>query len=554
MPDSREKPSVAALESAVERFEDSLEALAPERPELLADWKKLRSGLAEILEDRSPPGISRKLELPMVLVATPEIVSLPEHMGNLSNFIGTGDGGGLADISAAVVTELYRRGVNVHVALPHYRNLFARLGKISDEEYRALIRGVQEAQRIHFIDHGLFDGARQVYEERSQLDHLMVRRAIAFQQGILYGLLPMLRGRNDQILVHCNDWMTGLLPSAARSRGISSLFTFHNIFTAMETPQTLHAQGIDVGPFMDHLYFERHPDSLPKPEMHYRHNRVDFLTSGLFAATRINTVSPTFLREIAENAFSRYALIPEPVRRTVTRRFEEGAASGILNAPMPTADPRVDPMIHRKYDARSLVRGKQLNKLHFQDQMKLQAEPKAPLFFWPHRLASPQKGVELMLAAIPFIMTASPTAQFAVVANGFPGRVAYHSFSRELSQLGKAGADFILSPSLYEPCGIPQVEGPRYGALPIVRKTGGLADTVEPLTETTGNGFVFREYQVAGLVRAIREALAFYERPLRTRARIVRRIMIESFMRFNIGRTVDRYVDLYEEILGKRVT
>jgi len=568
MPESREKPSVAAVQSAVERFEDSLEALAPERPELLADWKKLRSGLAEILEERTPPGISRQLELPMVLVATPEIVSLPEHMGNLSNFIGTGDGGGLADISAAVVTELYRRGVNVHVALPHYRNLFARLGRISDEEYRALIRGVHEAQRIHFIDHGLFDGARQVYEERSQLDHLMVRRAIAFQQGILYGLLPTLRGRNDQILVHCNDWMTGLLPSAARSRGIASLFTFHNIFTAMETPQTLHAQGIDVSSFKEYLYFERHPDSLPKPEGNYRLNRVDFLTSGLFTATRINTVSPTFLREIAENAFSRYALIPDPVRRTVASRFKEGAASGILNAPMPTADPRVDPMIHRKYDARSLVRGKQLNKLHFQDQMKLQAEPKAPLFFWPHRLASPQKGVELMLAAIPFIMTASPTAQFAVVANGqmdhvygcqrlmnaFPGRVAYHSFSRELSQLGKAGADFILSPSLYEPCGIPQVEGPRYGTLPIVRKTGGLADTVEPLTETGGNGFVFREYQVAGLVGAIREALAFYEKPLRTRARILRRIMIESFLRFNIGRTVDRYVELYEEILGQRVT
>jgi glycogen synthase len=282
--------------------------------------------------------------------------------------------------------------------------------------------------------------------------------------------------------------------------------------------------------------------------MNYRVNRVDFLTSGLFAATRINTVSPTFLREIAQNAFSGYALIPEPVRRTVASRFKEEAASGILNAPMPTADPRVDPMIHRKYDARSLVRGKQNNKLHFQDQMKLQAEPKAPLFFWPHRLASPQKGVELMLAAIPFIMTASPTAQFAVVANGqmdhvygcqrlmnaFPGRVAYHSFSRELSQLGKAGADFILSPSHYEPCGIPQVEGPRYGTLPIVRKTGGLADTVEPLTETTGNGLS------SGSTRSRVWSGRFARRsclrkPLRTRARVLRRIMIESFLSSTSG-------------------
>ncbi len=570
MSDSREKPSIPAVQSAADRFEKSLEALSPERPELMAlvaDWKELRSGIDEILEERSPPGISKHLELPVILVATPEIVSLPEHMGNLSNFIGTGDGGGRGDISAAVVTELSPGGVNVHVTLPHYRNLFATLGKISDEEYRAMIRGVQETKRIHFIDYGLFDGAKQVYEERSQLDRLMVRRAVAFMEGILYGLLPTLKIRNDRILLHCNDWMTGLLPSAARSRGIPSLFTCHNIFTALETPHALYEQGIEVDPFLEHLYFERHPDSFPSAEMNYRQNRVDFLTSGLFAATRINTVSPTFLREIAEGAFSEFDLIPEPVRRVIAKRFGEGAASGILNAPMPTADPRVDPLIHRKYDVGKMVRGKQANKLEFQDKMGLGADPKAPLFFWPHRLVSPQKGVELMLAAIPFVMTDSTTAQFAIVANGqldhvnacqrlmhaFPGRVAYHSFSRALSQLGKAGSDFILCPSLYEPCGIPQVEGPRYGTLPIVRKTGGLADTVEPLTTSKGNGFVFREYQVAGLVGGIREALAFYARPLRTRARIVRRVMTESSEQFTIARTVDQYVDLYQEILGQEV-
>jgi glycogen synthase len=362
--------------------------------------------------------------------------------------------------------------------------------------------------------------------------------------------------------------MTGLLPSAARSRGIPSLITCHNIFTALETPQSLHEQGIDVSSFLEQLYFERHPDSFPSAEANYQQNRVDFLTSGLFAASRINTVSPTFLREIAEDAFSDFDLIPDPVRRVIAARFEEGAASGILNAPMPTADPRVDPLIHHKYGTRHMLRGKQANKLRFQEEVKLRADPKAPLFFWPHRLVSPQKGVELMLAAIPHIMTENPTAQFAIVANGqldhvnacqrlmgaFPGRVAYHFFSRALSQLGKAGADFILCPSLYEPCGIPQVEGPRYGTLPIVRKTGGLADTVEPLTPSKGNGFLFREYQVAALVEAIRQALAFHAGPLKSRARTVQRVMAESSERFTIAQTVDQYLDLYEEILGKKVT
>jgi ADP-glucose type glycogen/starch synthase len=508
MSESPHKPAPCQIQDALKRFEESLDGASADHPELLSEWKTLRSGLDEILEERSAPHVSRNLELPVILVATPEIVSLPEHMGNLSNFIRTGDGGALADISAGVVTELYQRGVNVHVTLPHYRNLFASLGRISEEEYRAMIRGVQEVQRIHFIDHGLFDGARQVYEDRSQLDRLMVRRAVAFTEGILYGLLPALLSRHDRLLVHCNDWMTGLLPSAARSRGIPSLITCHNIFTALETPHALHEQGIDVSPFLQQLYFQAHPDSFSSAETNYRQNRVDFLTSALFAASRINTVSPTFLREIAEDAFSDLDLVPDAVRLMIRQRFEEGAASGILNAPMPTADPHVDPLIHRNYDASHMVRGKRANKVRLQEQMQLRADPEAPILFWPHRLVSPQKGVELMLAVIPTFMAEHPTAQFAIVANGqqqhvnacqqlmaaFPRRVAYHRFSRELSQLGKAASDFILCPSLYEPCGIPQVEGPRYGTLPIARKTGGLADTVEPLTPSNGNGFVFLDY------------------------------------------------------------
>ena len=568
MPDPKQKPAIPEIQGALERFEKSLGATSAEHPGLTSEWQTLRSALDEILEERSAPYVSRNLELPAILVATPEIVSLPEHMGNLSNLIRTGDGGGLADISAAVVTELYQRGVNVHVTLPHYRNLFTSLGKISDEEYRALIRGVQEVQRIHFIDHGLFDGATQVYEERSGLKRLMVRRAVAFMEGILYGLLPTLQSQHERLLVHCNDWMTGLLPSAARSRGIPSLITWHNVFTAFATPRTLYKQGIDVGPFMQELYFEEHPDAFKSAEQNYRQNRVDFLTSGLFAASRINTVSPTFLREIAENALPDLDLIPDAVRRMIQQRFEEGAACGILNAPMPAADPHVDPLICQKYGVRDMVTGKRANKLRFQEEMQLRTDLDAPLFFWPHRLVSPQKGVELMLDVIPLFMKESPTAQFAIVANGqpdhveackllmaaFPGRVAYRSFTRELSQLGKAASDFILCPSLYEPCGIPQVEGPRYGTLPIARKTGGLADTVEPLTPSKGNGFVFSDYTARGLAGGIREALAFHARPFRNRFGILRRVMRDSGQRFTITQTVDQYIELYEEILGEKVT
>lgn len=562
------KDDPKALERDLQRFEEQLRRQADgQGSELVARWTRLRPRLDEILRARRPPAVHRKARLPVLLVATPEIVSLPEHMGNLSNIIRTGDGGGLADISSAVVTELYQRGVNVHVTLPHYRNLFATLGKISDEEYRALIRGVREFNRIHFIDHGLFEGATRVYDERSRLRNINLRKANAFMEGIIYGLLPALKADNPRILIHCNDWMTGLLPAAAAAQDVPSLLTCHNIFTAKQSPHDLLEDGIDIGPFEYGLYYERHPDSFTSREDHYVHNLVDFLTSGLYSASRINTVSPTFLEEIVRRDFSDIGLIPEPMWRVINDRYRQNRASGILNAPMVLADPRVDPFITRNYAWEDLREGKNVNKRDFQDKMGLAPELDTPIFYWPHRLASPQKGAELLLAAAPRILQESPPIQFAVVANGqsdlvdacnhlmrhYPGRFAYRPFTRELSQLGKAAADFILCPSLYEPCGIPQVEGPRYGTLPIVRKTGGLADTVFPLGRPDGNGFVFERFHADGLAAAIRDALAFYARPKDERDARLADIMETSFDRFTIGRTVSHYIDLYEDILGEKV-
>src|SRR5690606_38070328 len=122
----------------------------------------------------------------------------------------------------------------------------------------ALIRGVQELNRIHFIDHGLFEGATRVYDERSRLQNINVRKANAFMEGIIYSLLPRLKADNPRILIHGNDWMTGLLPAAAAAQGIPSLFTCHNIFTAKQSPHELLDDGIDIRGFEYGLYFDRH--------------------------------------------------------------------------------------------------------------------------------------------------------------------------------------------------------------------------------------------------------------------------------------------------------
>ncbi len=561
-------PKTPDIKTTISRFDSVVRRGDP--AEMAVGWGQLKSRLDEILNSHKAPFLNQGAQLPQILIATPEVVSLPENMGNLSNMIKTGDGGGLADISATVVAELYRQGVNVHVVLPHYKRLFETQGKVSEERYRAMIRGVLEQDRIHFVNDVLFERAKRVYDESSPLDRLNLRKAIAFMRGSIYGLFPKISSENSDVVIHCNDWMTGLLPAAAKKWGIKSLFTFHNIFTEFVTPELSHKLGIDIEPFQEHLYFKFHPDSFKDGATHYSKNQVDLLTSGLFASDRINTVSPTFLREIVRGDFEDIQgerLIPKNLRKVIRARDREGRASGIINAPTVLANPRVDDLIYKNYTVDDVRKGKQKNKLQFQKQAGLKQTRRDPLFFWPHRLSSPQKGAELVIDMIPEILKRKPRAQFAVVANGqenlkqafirlekkFPERVSYCEFTRELSQLGKAAADFILSPSLYEPCGIPQVEGPRYGTLPIVHRTGGLADTVEELDEETGNGFLFEDYTWEALMEATLAALEFFEQDEALRIGTLQRVMHESTQKINAKNTVNQYIELYEDILGKPV-
>lgn len=538
-------------------------------------WRSVKKDLTEILEAAKAPYIARKIELPLILIATPEIVSLPPNMGNAAHIVKTGEGGGLADISAALVAELDRQGVNVHVAVPEYQELFETEGHLRLGEYEKLRTQIDETTRIHLISDDIFTGATRVYSDmHTGLDKIDLRKANAFQRGIISRTFKTLRRQYENILVHCNDWMTGLLPAAAKSRGIRSLMTFHNIFTQYQWPKGLQKHSIDIRPFWQFLYFKSHPDTYGPFEANYELNEVDFMTSGLFAADYINTVSPTFLIEIVEGYFREHGIIPDSMRHVIRDRYLRGSAAGILNAPMVSADPRIDPFLKQKFwyeetggsEIADLLEGKMMNREYFLKQMGLEPNFDTPLFFWPSRIARPQKGFELLLKLIPQLMT-DYKMQIAVVSTGdseliaklkefqkeFPGKISYKAFSRDLNQIGKAAADFILMPSLYEPCGIPQVEGPRYGTFPIVRRTGGLADTVEHLSSdgSSGNGFVFEHFTPEGLLYGIREAMTFYSKDAQFRASVQRRIMEESFKKFNITNTAKRYIEVYQQIFSR---
>ncbi len=305
-------------------------------------------------------------------------------MGNAANHV-RAKGGGLGDISAGLIRNLYEdERFELHVALPKYASKFADLSEIGDRELDELTP-ILHKQGIHLVTDSAFSRLDDLYDE--SLEHPRIRRAQAFSRHIINHMLDTVRPD----VVHCNDWMTGLVPAAARERGIKSLFTLHNVFTEKDSCLHVEQSGIDVRRFMHSLYFERFPED---NAANWTSNRIDFLASGIHASDVVNTVSSTFLLEIVDERFN--DIVPESVRHAVSEKFQSGKACGILNAPNDTVDPRLSQHI-TPYYLDDFPEKKAENKIAFQKHMGLDVDATAPLFFWPHRLY-PQKGPELVLA------------------------------------------------------------------------------------------------------------------------------------------------------------
>ncbi len=499
--------------------------------------------------------MSRKKKKPRILIVTPEITYLPDGMGNMSNAL-KAKAGGMADVSASLVSALYRQGADVHVALPHYRRMFhVDVGKLISNELRVYLNTLAHS-RVHLAEDRIFYYRDSVYS--SQFDESLLT-ALAFQREVINNIIPHV----EPDLIHCNDWMTGLIPAMARRIGIPCLFTVHNIHTQKAYLDRIEDRGIDAAEFFDNLYFERPPYNYEESRSS---NAVDFLTSGIFASHFINTVSPTFLKEIDSGLFN---FIPPQIRAEISSKMAAGCASGILNAPDESNDPRVDPMLKMNYDTATVVEGKAFNKQNFQEKTGLNVDPNAPIFFWPSRLDPVQKGCQL-LAEIFYEMVSKyhdQHLQIAIVANGsyqqvfhniasfhdLRGRVVVCDFDEKLSHRGFAGSDFLLMPSLFEPCGLPQMACQYYGTLPIVHNTGGLHDTVEHLSESgaTGNGFRFDNYDSRGLMWAVDEAMRFYSKSQAEKTPFIQRFMDEATVRFNHDVTAEEYIKIYEQMLDR---
>ncbi|MDE1990604.1 MAG: glycogen synthase GlgA, partial [Betaproteobacteria bacterium] len=346
-------------------------------------------------------------------------------------------------------------------------------------------------------------------------------------------------------VVHCNDWQAGLVPALLRHRQgpfVPSVITIHNLaFQGNFDPLWVTRLGLPMDSFhLQGLEF---------------YGRLSFLKAGINYADRITTVSPRYAREIQtpELGCGLDGLL----------RHRSADLVGILNGIDDSWNPAHDPALPAAFDDRRLAAGKRRNKAVLQGECGLAKDPDVPLLGLVSRLTY-QKGIDLLLEALPVLM-AQPL-QLAVLGSGeavmesrlreaasaYPGRVGVTlDFDEPLSHRIIAGSDLFLMPSRFEPCGLAQMYAMRYGTPPVVRETGGLADTVvdctdDALRERKATGFTFHNATPDDLAAAVQRALATYGN------RTGWRLLQKTGMRrdFSWKRAAADYVGIYRALSG----
>ncbi len=466
--------------------------------------------------------------------------------------------GGLGDVSSALTRYLAGRGHDLRVFVPLHGQMELRgvdlepvealrglRVEVGPHEFRCDIHSARLAGsslHLYLVDcPPLFDRPLIYSDSHDEhLRYLMLTRT-AFECCQRLGFAPD--------ILHANDWHTAFAPLLLRTAyawdrqifgGTRSVFTIHNIgyqgvFGA--------AQWADVGPGVDRSTL--HQADLAA-------GRINPMRHGILYADAVTTVSPTYAREICTPAGG-HGLDAD-------LRARGAALSGILNGvDYEEWNPATDPLIPHHFDRENLD-GKALNKEALLDLLRIPAAPDTPLIGMISRL-TPQKGLDLLFEVLPEIL-GSREARLVVLGSGearyeqfmqslqerFPGRAVYHSgYSEELAHLIEAAADMFLMPSLYEPCGLNQMYSMRYGTVPIVRHTGGLADSVRHFDPASGEGtgVVFNDFDVNAVRWALDTALQWYSWPSVWR-RLVQNGMQQDFSWDHQGAEYER---LYTELL-----
>ncbi len=466
--------------------------------------------------------------------------------------------GGLADVAGALPKALEKLGGKVKLFLPKY-------GSIDDSAY-----DIRYNWEIGEIQIKIGDNNRPAYVHNTKLpgsnvDVIFIDSPHFFNRGKLYtndndenerfilfnkAVIETIKRLNwSPDIIHCNDWQTGLIPLLIKENyrdedlfnKTASLFTIHNIgYQGNFGEDTVYKAGINNA-----LYYPGGPTEY--------YGSFSFLKTALVYSDMINTVSKTYSEEILT---PEYGTGMENILAS-----KKDVLFGILNGvDYKTWNPETDKLIPFRF-APNYLTGKLKNKRYLLEHFNLPFDQNVPLIGIVSRLAV-QKGFDLIEESINDLM--SINAQWIILGSGevkyenlFMSLVkkssdkvaAYIGFNNELSHLIEAASDIFLMPSHYEPCGLNQIYSLKYGTVPVVRSTGGLADTVANWNpkDQTGNGFSFKDYSSVELVKTMNEAVNIFKD--KKAWRIIQQNGMSKDYSWNTS--AEEYFKLYNSALGK---
>ncbi len=459
---------------------------------------------------------------------------------------------------SALAKSLASEGHEVGVVTPLYRGIVDRFSELRRLDYEVVVpmNGTIETSAIqtleyrknltvYFVDHpGYYDRAALYGEENMEYPD-NPSRFVFFSKAVAH-LARYFSWRPD--IVHVHDWQAGLVPVLMKNQALleawnapSSVLTIHNLA------------------YQGHYSRARMFPLTNLPEEFFNPLGVEFnggvncLKSGIVYSDAITTVSPRYAREICTEE---YGCSLDPILRG-----RQNILTGILNGvDYEEWNTTKNIHLHHHYTPKSLKK-KALNKRELQHELGLPVDETIPMFGTVTRLVD-QKGVDIILGALEEMLACN--MQFVLLGSGDPEiQRAYLSLERRFpkkvcSRIGydlalshriEAGIDFFLMPSRFEPCGLNQMYSLRYGTIPIVRRTGGLDDSVVDLTENLGraDGIKFSEFSMPALAKAIKKALVLFETP-----DLFDKMRVNAMTAdFSWKRTTADYLAVYRAALGK---
>ncbi len=418
--------------------------------------------------------------------------------------------GGLADVTSSLAIALQDLGHEPCLILPKYGSIKVPVQDIQGKNVAVSFMGhhkqvalkmtkLKKGIPVYLVEDDDYFGTEKIYTQ----DEL--ERFLFFSLSIP-SIISQLDLRPD--IIQCHDWHTALVPLWLKKAKMKlpCIFTIHNLaYQGSFDQQFLSDSGLSS------VWQEYIPVSAPRSSR-------NFMSQGILLADIVTTVSPTYASEILTPQYG------EGLEQLLNYRRNE--LYGIVNGiDYDEYNPATDPYLERNYDSTTIGRRAD-NKLALQRKSGLPQNSDIPLFGMVSRLEE-QKGIDLLLQAIePFI--AETRAQLVILGEGrehyhallaesalkYPKRLSLFVANDEhLARLIYGGCDMFLMPSRFEPCGLGQLIAMRYGAIPVVRHTGGLVDTVKDVAEGNGNGCVFRNYTALEMLEAIKRAEdSFYHR------------------------------------------